>query len=297
MKTKYLAGLLLLLAIPAVAQDKAALRKKIIDAAAGCSGRVGVAVKLLETGDTLSYLGTERFPMQSVYKLPISMAMLDLVDKGKWTLAQEVKVLPSDYVRKPQHSPIRDQYPDANRNMSVSELLRYNVSESDGSACDVLLRLMGGPGKVQQYLTGIGIRQMMVRNTEKEIGGDPRRQVQYRNWTTPQEAVRLLEKLYDDHPLLSAQSRAQLLKWITNTPTSAKRIKGQLPAGTEVAHKTGTDYTVDGLTGATNDIGVITLPDGRHLAVAIFIRDSRSPDSVREGTMAVIARLCWEHYK
>lgn len=294
MKIKLLAALLLL-ATSVAAQDKAALRKKVAAVAAQCDGTIGVAAELLETHDTFSFHGGGRFAMQSVYKLPISMAVLARVDAGKLRLDQEVAVLPADYVRKPQHSPLREKYSGGPVKISLAELLRYNVSESDGSACDVLLRLMGGPGKVQQYLASIGIRQMIVHNTEKEIGAD--QQVQYRNWATPREAVRLLGKLYGDRPLLSEQSRAKLLDWITNTPTSARRIKGRLPEGTAVAHKTGTDYTIDGLTGATNDIGVITLPDGRHLAVAVFIQRSRSSDSVREGTIAEIARLCWEGFK
>jgi hypothetical protein len=45
---------------------------------------------------------------------------------------------------------------------------------------------------------------------------------------------------------------------------------------------------------ATNDIGIITLPDGRHLAVAVFLTDSRSDDAARDKTIARVARAAWE---
>ena len=82
--------------------------------------------------------------------------------------------------------------------------------------------------------------------------------------------------------------------WLAETEIGNGRIKGLLPPGTVVAHKPGTDATHQGLTRATNDIGLVTLPNGQHLAVAIFLKDSKAPEAQREGVIAKIARAAWD---
>ena len=77
-------------------------------------------------------------------------------------------------------------------------------------------------------------------------------------------------------------------------PTGPRRIKGLLSPTTTVAHKTGTSGTVNGLTRATNDVGLITLPDGKHLAVAVFVADSKANQAIRERVIAKIARAAWD---
>ena len=49
-----------------------------------------------------------------------------------------------------------------------------------------------------------------------------------------------------------------------------------------------------GVTAATNDIGIMTLPDGRHLAVAVFLTDSRGDDAARDKIIARVGRAAWE---
>ncbi|GAA4468143.1 hypothetical protein GCM10023189_52960 [Nibrella saemangeumensis] len=228
--------------------------------------------------------------MQSVYKLPISMAVLQRVDQGTLKLDQPVRVEKRDYVSPAQHSPIRDKYPNGTE-LTLSELLRYNVSESDGSACDVLLRLLDGPQTVMRYLHGIGVKNMIVANTEKEIGSD--NAVQYRNWSTPNDAVIMLKALQEGRTL-SKSSRDLLFRWITATPTGMQRIKALLPKGTLVAHKTGSSRTLNGITAATNNIGLITLPNGQHIALAVFVSDSKADDAVRDEVIAKTARAIWD---
>jgi beta-lactamase class A len=93
---------------------------------------------------------------------------------------------------------------------------------------------------------------------------------------------------------LSRESQALLLKLMTEAIPGAKRLKGELPAGTVVAHKTGTGGTRNGITSATNDIGIITLPDGRHLAVAAFVSDSSAAEATRESVIARVAKAAWD---
>jgi len=94
--------------------------------------------------------------------------------------------------------------------------------------------------------------------------------------------------------VLSDTSQALLLRFMTETMTGLKRLRGELPAGTVVAHKTGSSGARDGVAAATNDIGIITLPNGQHLAVAVFLTDSRADEASREHVIARVARAAWE---
>jgi beta-lactamase class A len=274
----------------AIALSLPGVRKEFEEIAHDANGRVGVAVMLLESHESVELRGDERFPMHSVYKLPIAMAVLRLVDKGEIQLEQTVKVEKTDFVRKGMYSPIRDKYPQGAQ-LTIAKLLRYAVAESDGTASDVLLKLTGGTRGVMLFLNDINVPGVNVVNSEKEIGRDW--QTQYENWATPKAAVELLAALQTAHGL-SAESQAFLLKLTTESIPGAKRLKGQLPAETVVAHKTGTGGTRDGITSATNDIGIITLPNGTHLAVAVFVSDSSADEATRESVIARIAKAAWD---
>jgi len=212
------------------------------------------------------------------------------------------------------YSPVRDKYP-AGTELAIAELLRYTICESDGSTSDVLMKLIGGPGSVMAFLNGIHVPGIQVVNFEKEIGRDW--ETQYRNWATPKAALALLVALQSPgsarasraplgaspsgiHPtrlsqrVLSRESQTLLLKLMTESIPGAKRLKGELPAGTVVAHKTGTGGTQNGITSATNDIGIITLANDRHLAVAAFVSDSTADDATRDAVIAHLAKAAWD---
>ena len=269
------------------------LRSQMEKMAELAQGRVGVVATLLETGESVDVRGDEQFPMQSVYKMPIGMAVLHLVDQGKLSLTQMVKVDKHEYVSERQHSPLRDQQPNG-AEVSVGDLLRYAVSESDGSASDVLLRIVGGAPVVMDYLRSLGVTGIRVVDTEKAIGQD--NAVQYRNWATPKQAVALLRALQEGRGL-SQNSRTLLLRLMTDTPTGLHRLKGLLPAGTVVAHKTGTSQTIDGVTAATNDVGLITLPNKKHMAIAVFVTDAKADESTREAVIAKLAQAAWDYWQ
>ncbi len=243
------------------------LRNQLEQISHTAQGRVGVTATVLETGETVTL-------------------------KGKLSLDRRVPVEARDFVSDLQHSPIREKYPQGVE-LSLAELLNYMVSESDGTACDVLLELVSGPQVVTQYLRDLGVNGIVVANTEKEIGQD--KAVQYRNDATPDAAVVLLQAFHKGQGL-SESSQALLLRLMTETPTGLRRIKGLLPDGTVIAHKTGTSRTVDGVTAATNDVGLVTLPNGQHLAIAVFVSDSTADDATREAVIAKVARAAWDEW-
>ena len=276
---------------PSPSQSKEELRKQIEQIAAAAKGRVGVVAEVLETGELVSLNPHEHFPMQSVYKLPIGMAVLAQVDKGKLTLEQRVRVEKIDFVRSGQRSPIRDKNPNGVE-LSLTELLRFAVSESDGTASDVLLKL-AGVDAVSKYLNELGINELIVANSEKEIGQDW--ETQYHNWASPVASVQLLRSLHERRGL-SEQSQQLLYRFMTETPTFPNRLKGLLPKTTVVAHKTGSSGTNKGITAATNDIGIVTLPNGHHLAIAVYVSDSSADPETREKVIAQIAKAVWDSF-
>jgi beta-lactamase class A len=116
-----------------------------------------------------------------------------------------------------------------------------------------------------------------------------------RDTATPDGAVRLLQRLYSGEAL-SAASTARLIAILEATSTGPDRIKGLLPAGTVVAHKTGTTGSAGKLNAGTNDIGVITLPNGAgKLALAVFVKGSTRDLVARERVIAKIANAAFKN--
>ena len=277
------------------ANNNQELQNQLEQIASAAKWRVGVAAVVLETGETASLNPNDHFPMQSVYKLPIGMSVMKQVDAGKIKLEQKVRVTKDDFIGPAAHSPIRYKYPNGTE-LTVNELLGWMLRESDGTASDVLMKLAGGPEAIQAFITdqnGLGIKDMIVLDTEKAFAQD--HSLQFRNWATPEAAVALLRALHERRGL-SESAQGLLLKLMTESTPGAKRLKGLLPVGANVAHKTGTSGTENGITAATNDIGIITLPNGRHLAIAVFVADSPADETTREGVIAKIAKAVWDKW-
>jgi beta-lactamase class A len=283
----------------------AELEKQFAQIAEGAKGKVGAMAVVLETGESASLNADQHFPMQSVYKLPICIAVMDQVRLGKLDLDEQIGVTKEDMVREGQRSPLRDKTPDGGV-FTIYELIRLSLLESDGTASDVLIRTAGGPGEIQAYLTHIGIRDVKVMNTEKELDW----QTQYDNWATPAGSIELLQHLcatasgsssglecpavmpVDDLSMFHDQLKSVLYLMSVSVP-GAKRLKGELPKGVIVAHKTGTGGSQNGIAAATNDIGIVYLPNGGHLAIAVYISDSAADERTREAVIAKIAKAAW----
>lgn len=270
-----------------------ALRKTIDAIATHSKAHIGVAALLLETGDTLTYSGNDHYPMQSVYKFPISLAILHQVDLGKYKLDENITITKDD-IMPLGHSPIREAHPQGGVTMTVREISRYNIQESDGTACDVLLRLMGGTKKTDAYIKSLGVTGINIATTEKEQQKDDT--TQYRNWATP-IGITQLYKVFFQGNVLSKKTYDTLWKDLATSYPGAKRIKGRLPAGTVVAHKTGTSGTHNGFTAATNDSGIIILPNGKHLILTVFVSDSKGNEAEREDWIAQISKAVYDHFK
>jgi beta-lactamase class A len=275
----------------ALLQPGSSLVPKFEQIASKARGRVGAAVQLIETGETAGIRMRERFKMASVFKLPIAMAVLHEIDGGKLSLEQKVAVKKSDLVPAGQASVIRDKHPEGDFEVSVRELLEAMMDISDGTACDVLLRIAGGPAAVTGYVRSLGMKDIEIAVSQKQLSS----KTYEVNWASPEGILALL-RILQESTAISRPNRDLLLQFMANSHTGSRRIKGLLPPETVVSHKTGTSGTVRGLVGAINDIGIINLSDGRHLSIAVFVVDARSGESACETVIAEIAKAAWNHY-
>ena len=278
----------------------AELETEFASIAKKAAGEVGASAVLLDTGEAAMLNADEHFPLQSVYKLPIAMAVIEQVERGRFALDEKVGITGADMVRKGMRSPLRDRNPNGGE-FTIRELIRLAMAESDGTASDVLMRVLGDQGETQAFLTRIGIFELRVADPEKEIGRDW--ETQYRNYASPAASVELLRWLHitagaekDRDPDADEASWSLLLRYMADSIPGEKRLKAKLPKGTTVAHKTGTSGTQNGVTAATNDIGLVSFPNGRTLAIAVFVSDSKADEKTRESVIAEIARAAWDKW-
>lgn len=291
---KKLTILFLLISIFCFAQ-KAELKKEISKITEGKKATVAVSVLGIDFPFKLNNENAEKkLPMQSVFKYHIALAVLDLVDKGKLSLDQKVFIKKSELL--PQTwSPIREKNPEGNFEMLISELIEYTVAMSDNVGCDVLLRLIGGPKVVHDFLISKGVKDTQIVYNEEIMQSEWKNQ--YENYTTMKSTTKLLNDFYKSK-ILSKKSTEFLLAVMYRTSTGLNKIVEQLPKSAKVAHKTGSSGKNDaGLTGAENDIAIITLPNGKTYAIAIFVSDSTESYDVTCKLISDISKVVFEIFE
>ena len=289
---KKLTILFLLISIFSCAQ-KAELKKEISKITEGKKATVAVSVLGIDFPFQYNNNNAEKkLPMQSVFKYHIALAVLDLVDQGKLSLDQKVFIKKSELLPN-TWSPIREKNSEGNFEMPISELIEYSVAMSDNVGCDVLLRLIGGPKVVHDFLISKGAKDTQIVYNEELMQSAWKNQ--YENYTTMKSATRLLKDFYKGK-ILSKKSTEFLLGVMYRTSTGLNKIVEQLPKSAKVAHKTGSSGKNNaGLTGAENDIAIITLPNGKTYAIAIFVSDSMETWEVNCKMISDISKVVFEN--
>ena len=258
-------SLLAFAAQPAVAASSpslSSLEQQLSDLISNKSADVGIAALDLNTGETVSIKGNTPFPMASTVKVAIAALYLAQVDHGRRSLDDTIS------------------------GVSARNLMKRMLIHSDNHATDMLLKDLGGPSAVHDWLQDNGITGLRVDRTIAQLLKSKRDLWDRRDSSTPVAMVQLLQRIYKAE-LIKPESRNYLLDLMAQCQTGKNRIKALLPSGTPVEHKTG---TLDGL---TDDVGFITLPDGRRVAVAIFARGG----SNRPRTIAETARAIYDGFK
>lgn len=237
--------------------------------------------------------GEKKLPMLSVFKFHIALAVLNKVDQGKLKLDQPIFIKKADLLEN-TWSPIREKYPNGNIEMPLSELIKYTVAKSDNNGCDLLLRLIGGTETVQNFINNKGIKNFTIKADEAQMHKGY--EFMYWNTTSTNDSNLLLVNFFDGK-VLSKNSTSFLMKTMIETTTGTTKIVAQLPKGTPVAHKTGSSGKDEkGLTIAENDIGIITLPNGKHYAISVFVSDSMETEETNTKMIADISKRVFDYF-
>lgn len=280
-------------------------------------GLLGVTVLDLQRGTAWRVNADRAYPMMSVFKAPMAAAVLARADRGELSLEQRVVLNRADL--RGGHSAIAEHFHGQHMTFTLRQLLVAAVSHSDNTAADALVRLAGGPTTVTDFLRTHGIGGMRVDLDEGgmaqvfEARGPARkppanetsaqehrrRQRGYaafladpRNRSTPDAAADFLRKLWRQE-LLSPASTRQLIG-LMEAQTLPRRLRAGLPSGVRLADKCGTSYSLDGVTAAYNDIGILTWPDGRSVIVAAFLTAAHGSQAERDALFADLARATAE---
>ncbi|MGA9771804.1 MAG: class A beta-lactamase [Blastocatellia bacterium] len=298
------------------------LEREIARLAKVGGGVVGMTAIHLETGRRVSLNGSDRFPMASTFKVPIAVQLLTRIDAGEVKLDQMIEIRQSDL--HPGSGTLSELFNKGGLALSVRNLMELMLLISDNSATDVLLKVAGGAEAVTSRMKQLGIEGISVNRStalliadwigatnlppedrwspatfdlafemvkpEDQKAAAKRFDLDARDTSTPDGMAALLERIYR-RDLLKEKSADLLLDIMKRCQTGQARLKGLLPTGTEVAHKTGT------IGGSANDVGIMTLPDNAgHVAIAVFVKSSEKEVPARERAIAEIARAVHDFF-
>ncbi|UFH32494.1 class A beta-lactamase, subclass A2 [Chryseobacterium sp. C-71] len=280
-----------LFSVQTFAQNMDELRKELNEIIATKNAIVGVSIKGIENKDTLSINGNMNMPMMSVFKFHIALTVLNEVDKGKLNLKQKIFIKKEDL--KDTWSPIREEFPNGNIDLTIDQLLRYTISHSDNNGCDILLELIGGTETVQKFINKNGIKDFTIKVNEEQMRTWENL---YINTTTPIATTELLEKFYKGKVLKKATTK-YLYQIMVECSRGITWMKAGLPEGTELAHRTGISGTNDeNLRVAMNDIGIIKLPNGNHFILSIYLKNITESREDTEKIIVDVTRKVWDFY-
>jgi beta-lactamase class A len=284
-------------------------------------GAVGVSAIHLETRRSVSIRGSDPFPMASTFKVPVAVQIMTLVDEGKLRLSDMVSLTPQDL--HPGSGELSDLLFHPGLSLSIENLLEIMLVISDNSAADIMLRQAGGPAAVTARMRALGFNNIRIdrptallisdwvgvknvppqsewnRDMWRELySAIPKDVHQHaaeleiadpRDTATPDDMTKLLAGLWNKSFLKPASANT-LLDVMHRCQTGKGRIPAMLPAGTDVAHKTGS------LGGVADDVGIVTLPfNAGHVAISVFVRSSTKPE-LAEKAIAEIARTIYDYF-
>jgi beta-lactamase class A len=310
---------------PAAPSSGAVLERQLAGVAAASDGAVSVTVVNLHTGERASVGGQAPRPMMSVFKLPLAVAVLADVDRGSLRLDQRIPISVSELR---EHGPIAEAWKHGDKEPSLELMLKSMLEDSDNTAGDKLVTLLGGGAKITAHLHQLGLEGITIhgpeiaRDAALACVGEP---APDGGWTlneiaackTPTAAalaaavrseveappdnattdaiVDLLGRLADSS-ILTGDSRTWLLSTLARAHTGPARLRGRLPPDARVAHKTGTGPTAQGVTVALGDVGIVTAPGGDAFAIAVLMAGSKASLETQEAVIARMARASWDAF-
>ncbi|MEU3014448.1 class A beta-lactamase [Nocardia asteroides] len=232
--------------------------------------RLGLSVLDTGTDRVVAYREHERFPMASTFKGLACGALLQAHPLATGYFEQVIRYTAADIV---VNSPETEQHIDTG--MTVTALCDAAITQSDNTAGNLLLRLLGGPEGFTAFLRTLGDQVSRLDRWEPELNtavpGDERD-------TTTAAALAADYRALVVGTALAEPERAQLAAWLKASRTGAKRIKAGLPADWTVGDKTGTPAY-----GSALDVAVAWPPGRAPLVLAVLTtRTEKDADPVNE---------------
>lgn len=292
----------------------------------GFDGRVGVAVTSVDDNWTTGANADLKLPQQSVSKLWVAMTVLDQRDQGRLTLEDPVTITRADFTV--FHQPIAALVKDGvGYRTTIGELLRRAMTMSDNTCNDKLLRYVGGPQAVRDFIArkqlgairfGPGERDLqsatagLTWKPEYSMGNSF---AQARARLPGNVRLAAFEAYVADPPdgaapgaiagalarlkrgeLLSPDSTQWLIATMESSHTGRQRLRGAVPPGWQFGHKTGTGQDLRGRTAGYNDVGILVAPDGKSYGIAVMIGDTPRPIRDRQALMqSVVTAIVANH--
>lgn len=256
--------------------------------------RANIGVSIIESNNkkVVDIKGDDFFPMLSTVKFPIALTILNKVQKKQLSLNQKIFIKKEELLDDPTNwSPFKEKYPNGNLEITLEEALSWMVSHSDNNLTDILLRLIGGPETVQNFINS---KNFIIKNDEEDMHKNW--ESQFMNNITPNEATIILSK-FNKRKILDKTTTKWLYNAMLNNKSGGNRLKGKLPKNIKIAHRTGTSFTNDnGMTGAINDMGIIELPNKKKIIICVLVNDTYESFKKSEEIIADIAKITYEHY-
>jgi beta-lactamase class A len=280
---------------------------------------LGLAVTDVSAGWTAGVDQNRPYPQQSVSKLWVAISVMKAIDQGR--LAWDAPIILTAADRSVFFQPVAYNIKGDGYQTRLSDLLRRALVDSDNAANDRLMREVGGPDGVAATLAGMGLTAVKVGAYERDLQARTAGMVwrpEYGigwNFQAAREQLPKAEReaamaAYLAAPpdgsspagitaalaalsrgeLLSPDSTQKILSLMHAARTGPMRLKGGLPPGWSIAHKTGTGQDFEGYANGVNDVGLLTAPDGHVYAVAVMMAHTRKPVPERLPYMQAVTR-------
>ena len=250
-------------------------------------GEIGVAV-IINNQDTVTVNNKSIYPMMSVFKVHQALALCNDFDKKGISLDTLVKINREKLDPK-TWSPMMKDYSTSVLSLTVRDLLRYTLIQSDNNASNIMFKNMLNTAQTDSFIAKlIPHSSFQIAYTEEEMSADHDKA--YSNYTSPLGAAMLMNRLFTES-LISNEKQNFIKNTLTECKTGVDRIVAPLldKEGVVIAHKTGSGYVNEnGILAAHNDVAFIRLPNNKHYTLAVFVKDFKGNE---KQAAKIIARI------
>lgn len=268
------------------------LQSRLEEYASTCGAEVGICV-ITNDSDTIVINDSDTYPMNSVMKLHQAMAVTNKL-RNTGTSPDTVINIAATELLADTYSPMRDRYGTTDRALPLREILQYSLQQSDNNACDILFQHISSINDTEHYIHDLGLTRCSIKVNEDMMHRNI--MLADSNHTSPSEAAALINRLYTEQAFDDEWGNF-LRQTLRECSTGSNRLPAPLTnTGTTIGHKTGTGFEDnEGRPTGINDVGFITLPDGRHYAVAVFVRRTTVDYAATERIIGQISGIIYEH--